>query len=334
MNRLFVNFLLIMLAINGLAQPYEGTIFIESDIINESDSSALEKLNYMGLETRTVYDRRVNDWVSNEAYLFEITWNDGLKSDAVINLEFFSSELAQMEAEKYGYHIGKLPTCLRKDVKEIWIHKGVEPFGGGNNSILIHTGQSTFYEKDDILEETLVHEASHTSLDATHAQSAGWIEAQNLDEEFISDYAKEYPEREDIAESFLLWMAVRYRQDRISNTNFNIITETIPNRLKYFDGIACDMFPIISETTGLKHEKIDREYQHVFFPNPATNIISLNLNSEESYLLEVYNSAGIIVMTDHVKNDQAIDISSLPGGLYIFTLKNKEELIKEKIMKN
>jgi len=46
---------------------------------------------------------------------------------------------------------------------------GVQPFGGGNNSIPIHTGQTEIYEGDGILEETLVHGSSHTSLDASHA---------------------------------------------------------------------------------------------------------------------------------------------------------------------
>ncbi len=334
MHKLNFSLLLFMVAINGLAQPYGGTIFIEPDIINASDSSALEKVSYLGKGARTVFDRRVNDWVRDEAYLFEVIWSDGLKSDAVINLEFNSPELAQIEAEKYAYHIGKLPTCLRRDVREIWIHKGVEPFGGGNHSILIHTGQSTLYENDGILDETLVHEASHTSLDAKHAQSATWIEAQNLDGEFISNYAEDYPDREDVAESFLLWIAVRYRQDRISNANYNIITETIPNRLKYFDEIACEMFPMILETTSVKNGNIDGEYQNIFFPNPATNFLSLNLNSEESYLLEIYNSAGVIVKTDRVKSNQSFDISSLPRGLYILTLKNKGEFFKEKIVKN
>ncbi|MFW6224442.1 MAG: hypothetical protein ACOC4R_02150, partial [Bacteroidota bacterium] len=99
---------------------------------------------------------------------------------------------------------------------------------------------------DGILEETLVHEASHTSLNATHATSEGWIEAQDIDGAYISTYAKDYPEREDIAESFLPWLAVRYRRDRISDDDYNTITETIPNRLKYFDDMDFDMFPVSS----------------------------------------------------------------------------------------
>ena len=71
---------------------------------------------------------------------------------------------------RYGEEIGRLPTALRKDVETVWIHKGVELFGGGNNNLLIHTGQAVDYIYEGILEEVLVHEAAHTSLDTYHAR--------------------------------------------------------------------------------------------------------------------------------------------------------------------
>jgi hypothetical protein len=99
--------------------------------------------------------------------------------------------------------IGKLPTALRAEVQTVWIHRGTQPFGGGNNNVLIHTGQADLYFADGILEETLVHEASHTSLDTPHASAAGWLAAQAADAEFISTYARDNADREDFAESFL-----------------------------------------------------------------------------------------------------------------------------------
>ena len=56
----------------------------------------------------------------------------------------------------------------------------------------------------------------------------------NMDGGFISDYAEDFPNQEDVAESFLLWMAVRYRADQISTQDYNLITDAIPNRLAYF----------------------------------------------------------------------------------------------------
>ena len=239
--------LLFIASAPSLAQPpYSGTIWIDPDIITADDPSAFQSLTYTGRGNHVVYDRRVPGWVTINAYLFDVVWDDGIQSQAQINPEFGSVNAATTEAEKYGRAIGQLPTCLRVDVDEIWIHKGVQPYGGGNRSILIHTGQSEIYENLGVLEETLVHEGSHTSLDAAHAYASGWTEAQGLDPTFISTYARDNPTREDIAESFLLWMAVRYRSEAISQQNYNAITQAIPNRLNYFDNMECELYPFVS----------------------------------------------------------------------------------------
>jgi len=66
---------------------------------------------------------------------------------------------------------------------------------------------------DGILDETFIHEAVHTSLDPCIYGSEEWNAAVAADNFFISDYARDFPEREDIAESWLVWFATRYRSD-------------------------------------------------------------------------------------------------------------------------
>lgn len=240
-------FLLILITQSTiLAQsPYSGTIFIDPTIITAADPTTFVSSTYTGQGTRTVYDRRVNAFININAYLFNIVWSDGITSEAQINPEFGSIAAASAEATKYGTIVGRLPACLRVDVDALWIHKGVQPFGGGNRSILIHTGQSALYEADGILEETLVHEAAHTSLDAAHAAAAGWLSAQASDAKFISTYAADNPTREDIAESFLTWLAIRQATIRISQLNVTKITQAIPNRISYFDSKSFNMFPLL-----------------------------------------------------------------------------------------
>jgi len=228
----------------AVSPPFDGTIFLDPDIITNSDYSTFVSLTYAGQESRLMFDRRVNDWITTTPFLFNSTYDDNLSIEIQVNPEFENSGAAEIEALKYAAVIGRLPTALRVDVKTVWIHKGIEPFGGGNNNLLIHTGQSTLYENDGILEETFVHEASHTSLDAGHSTSSGWISAQESDGNFISVYARDFPAREDIAESFLLYMAIRYRSDRITQSLEAKILETMPNRIKYFDDQNFNMYPI------------------------------------------------------------------------------------------
>jgi hypothetical protein len=224
--------------------PFGGTIFIDPDIITSADPSTFEDLEYAGQATRTMFDRRVDSFTMINAYLFDASFDDGLTAEIQVNPEFGSVEAALVEATKYATVIGRLPTGLRTDVQTVWIHQGTQPFGGGNHNLLIHVGQADLYVADGILEETFLHEAAHTSLDAMHATSPGWLAAQAADAVFISTYARDFPYREDIAESFVPYLAVRYRSDRISVQLAEVITRTMPNRIKYFDDQGLDMYPI------------------------------------------------------------------------------------------
>ncbi len=226
------------------APPYSGTIFIDPDIITPSDPTALQKVEYAGQGSRTMFDRRVNDWITVDAYLFDASFDDGLSTEVEVNPEFGSSDSARIVAEKYAEVIGQLPTALRRNVDAVWIHEGTQPFGGGNHSLLIHVGQAALYEADGILAETLVHEATHTSLDSLVTSDAGWQTAQNADDTYISTYARDNPTREDVAESFLPYLAIRHRSDRISKGMADTIEATIPHRIEYFDHLSLDLHPI------------------------------------------------------------------------------------------
>jgi hypothetical protein len=217
---------------------------MDPDIITASDPTTFQALSPKGQGNRTMFDRRANAFVQFQAYLFDATFSDGLSAEIQVNPEFGSSEAARVEAEKYAIVIGRIPKALRIDVLTVWIHKGMEPFGGGNNNLLIHVGQGDAYIADGILEETFVHEAAHTSLDAAHAASAGWLSAQAKDVNFISTYARDYPTREDVAESMLPWLAVRYRASRISPAQISKIQRAIPNRLAYFDSLNLVVLPV------------------------------------------------------------------------------------------
>jgi hypothetical protein len=226
------------------APPFHGTIFIDPDIIKSSDPTTFISANFAGREARRMFDRRNGKWNKVEAFLFDARFKRGREIVIQVNVEFETEVAAQEEADKYGRVIGQLPNALRENVETVSIHRGTKPFGGGNQNLLIHTGQAEKYEADGILEETLVHEACHTSLDPKHATAQGWLAAQKADPEFISKYAAEHPKREDIAESFVPYLAVRYRADRISEELADKIQQAIPNRIEYLNAQLFDMYPI------------------------------------------------------------------------------------------
>ena len=217
--------------------PFAGTLFIHPDIVTDSDPTTFESINYQGRSLRTMFDRRKDAWIRAYPYLFDASYQDGLRIEVQVNPEFEGRDKAQAEAEalKYARMIGQLPTLLRVDVETVWIHRGNNSLGGGNNNLLIHTGHADSLAQRELLEEGFIHEASHTSLDPGRVRSPDWCAAQAQDGRFISTYARDYPEREDVAESFPTYLAVRHRADRLPRSLVDTILQAIPNRIEYFD---------------------------------------------------------------------------------------------------
>lgn len=228
--------------------PFPGTIFIDPDIITENDPTSFIRLKASEAKPRLMFDRRVDDWIEVTPLIFLAYYDDKYMIEVQVNPEFEFPEIALEKATKYATIIGRLPSILRTDVETVWIHRGMKPFGGGNKNLLIHTDWSEkHYETQGILEETFIHEAAHTSLDGIYSNDLDWKNAQKIDCQFISTYALENPNREDIAESYLSYFAVRYASRRISKKMINIIHNTIPERIKYFDKQEQNIYPFISD---------------------------------------------------------------------------------------
>ena len=219
--------------------PYGGTVFITPRVIEPSDPTTLGSVTYSGRGQRSVYDRRPDAWITIDAYLFDVRYG-GHEVEFRVNPEFGSEEAAQAEVETYAPALGQLPAVLLSATAQVTINGGNEPWGGG---VLIHTDKGEEYIHRGIMEEIFIHEAAHSALDREHSDSPGWRAAQAADGVFISDYARAYPNREDIAESFLTYLAVRYRPERLSASVRSTILTTIPNRLIYFDEQGFDMSP-------------------------------------------------------------------------------------------
>lgn len=224
--------------------PFGGTVFLDPDIIPSDSPTRFLTATYAGQAPRLMFDRRLNAFATFQAYLFQASYADGLAIEFQVNPEFGSVNAAQAVVAFWAPEIGRLPRALRSQVQTSWIHQGDEAFGGGNNNLLIHTGAlAQLYIDQGVLEETLAHEAVHTSLDAPHASSAGWLAAQQADAEFISDYARDNPTREDLAESFVPWLGVRCARARLDAAVAGTIEATVPARLAYFDALALDLAP-------------------------------------------------------------------------------------------
>jgi hypothetical protein len=208
-------------------------------------------VTYEGREERTIFDRRVDSNIKTNAFIFDVTWPGGNPTEFILNAEFGNKTAARAAVDKWVLQIGRLPYCLRTLVKTVRMHQSADwALGGGNSGLLIYSDRDTV--NGDKQQEILVHEAAHNLAQQNDLQtSQTWQNLQQADTAqdvagngFISQYASDNPQREDVSESFLAWLALRAVPERLTQQDRDFITSTIPNRLNYFDSLGCLTTPV------------------------------------------------------------------------------------------
>ena len=231
-----------------------GSEWKDGDIINKKDPSNfinlsfLEKKNVMGYDVRTLTNKYTKDgWgrSSFTVFVFNATFENSKDILINVNDEFKTDKKAKKQAIKWAKIYGQMPNFLKKNVKEITIHKGKAGWAGGQGTIVIHTDYLT-NENKKYAEELMFHELTHASLDWWWGGSVNekkWLNAVSTDKHYISEYAWELPANEDLAETVLWWYASRCKADRISKKNNEKVNKFLTNRFKYLDEQNYDMHP-------------------------------------------------------------------------------------------
>ena len=231
-----------------------GSEWKDGDIINKKDPSNfinlsfLEKKNVMGYDVRTLTNKYTKDgWgrSSFTVFVFNATFENSKDILINVNDEFKTDKKAKKQAIKWAKIYGQMPKFLKKNVKEIIIHKGKAGWAGGQGTIVIHTDYLT-NENKKYAEELMFHELTHASLDWWWGGSVNeekWKNAVSTDKYYISEYAWELPGNEDLAETVLWWYASRCKVDRISKKNNEKVNKFLTNRFKYLDEQNYDMHP-------------------------------------------------------------------------------------------
>ena len=232
-----------------LEPPFGGTMWDLPDLIKSSDYTIYSTSSYQGIETRLFYDKSIPDFINYPAHVYKVNFGDDLSIDFEIYTEFTLEEAGNIE-QKYAPLIGQLGKDLRRNIKSFEFLKGEEVASAQRTddlnyaNITFHTDWLTLVEttfSGDRTEELLIHESAHLSIDPYVYGQQGWTNAVNLDGNYLSTYAKDNPNSEDIAETFQAYIAVKYFPDRISNSLRDTILSVCLNRFKYFDSLNLDL---------------------------------------------------------------------------------------------
>ncbi len=197
-----------------------------------------------------MYDQAVEDFIEYPAHIMNINFGDGLTIEFEVYQEFSYNEAIEIK-DKYAPLIGQLGKSLRQHIKSFeFLSQSIiasaqrsEDLSYAN--ITIHPSWIEevveIYPGGDRTEELLIHESAHLSIDPFVYGDENWKNAVELDGNYISNYAMNFPEREDIAETFQAYIAVKYFPERISNTLRDTILSVCLNRFKYFDTLNLDL---------------------------------------------------------------------------------------------
>ena len=233
-----------------LEPPFGGTMWDLPDLITSSDYTIYSTSSYQGIETRLFYDKSIPDFINYPAHIYKVNFGDGLSVDFEIYTEFTLEEAGNIE-QKYAPLIGQLGKDLRRNIKSFEFLKG-EEVASAQRTDDLNYANITFHTDwlnnivatrpdGDKTEELLIHESAHLSIDPYVYGQQGWVDAVNLDGNYLSTYAKDNPDSEDIAEIFQAYIAVKYFPDRISNSLRDTILSVCLNRFKYFDSLNLDL---------------------------------------------------------------------------------------------
>lgn len=217
--------------------PFDATADTVFDIIQDSDPSTFVCLAYEGRTMRQMWDKRQNDEFDLEVFLFTAHFSDMPPIDIILNPEFETPEAAREEAEKYTHRLGRVPLVFRHGIRQFGVHKGDQGFHAGTGKVFVYSDMSDRRISEDHLEESLLHEGVHATLDHQFRLSPEWVAAQEQDGRFVTRYAASRPEREDLAETALFAYSLLRHPGRIPPVDSADIARIVPARITMIETI-------------------------------------------------------------------------------------------------
>ncbi|MEL6237597.1 MAG: hypothetical protein AAFQ90_03280 [Pseudomonadota bacterium] len=216
----------------------EGSVFLAPNTIQESDPTALRNVTFLATAVRNIPDNRIMNDVDTEVNIFLADYDGGHQIEILVNTEISTLSEAEAQATLYARIAGQLNPIVLERIATLWIHPGDAIFSANPHGIVIHTNyENQFFINQGLLEELMAHESVHAALDVLYLRSQAWFDAQKADVSFVTDYAREFPETEDLAESYGAYLIVK-NADRNPPDMVSTIENGIPERLAFFESLG------------------------------------------------------------------------------------------------
>jgi hypothetical protein len=201
------------------------------DFILVDDPGACWSITEGGGGRTEMYDPRRDTLFVEYALHFNVTFPD---QQIRINLHPDVGD-PQKRAMETAASISRLPAQMRNTLRHVNILDGdgaawEEGLGG---FFTLYDGLMERRLAEHDLDETVFHESAHVALDSLLSSDPDWRSNQIADNDFITEYAGEKPDKEDIAESALFAWTMLHHPGRLPADVEAAVREIMPNCLEY-----------------------------------------------------------------------------------------------------
>lgn len=221
---------------NCIVEPLypNSVVSNEIDFIRKEDPSVFERIEFLGRDRREIPGSETGELFDNSAFVFRVIFDD-TELEILAHSSFDTKENAQQYAQELGDPLGKLPVFMREKLSHVALNTGDKTAFAehlGHFFVMYSENIDTRISNHD-LEETVFHESVHATLDYTVLEDERWVLAQQEDGCFVTRYAMERPNKEDLAESALFIYTMNKHPGRLSDRIERWLVEHVPSRVSY-----------------------------------------------------------------------------------------------------
>ena len=229
------------------SEPIFPNSVVSNDLefIMSGDPGVFSCIKYEGKIRAEMPDRRRDELFADGVFSYSAKYKDGTSVGIWVHPDVSSQGAAHKLALQAAGPVGKLPTVMRSKLDHVVIHKGNLPAYAedeGRFFVLFSENMATRLRNHD-LEETVFHESVHATLDYPMLASAAWKKAQRTDADFVTEYARDRPEKEGMAESALFAWALLLHPGRLPGAVEDKVRQIMPNRLEFFRNVFAERRP-------------------------------------------------------------------------------------------
>jgi hypothetical protein len=212
------------------------------DFITGDDPGTAFCLRFSGLTRAEMPDKRNDVLFADDVRVFAATFADDTALELWVHPDIATEEEAIALVTPVTEAIARLPIQMRSLLNHVVIHSGDETAFAedvGRFFVLYSDNIRSRISTHD-LQETVFHESVHATIDVPHADSPEWLAAQAADGAFVTTYAAENPEAEDMAETALFAWTTLKHPGRLPPEIEASVSTLVPARLAFFDTLFAD----------------------------------------------------------------------------------------------